>query len=376
MTLFYSHYRTNAVLSTLGLALPFRIFLTGILLWSVKSLSIEGGPRALGPSTTILSTGVSSLVTSADGMIVVGTKTGRILASPSTRIMQQDAVWHELDKEQYSPNYPIYSLAIGNELMFAGAGDRYVSVWTQKGARFHFQGKLGPHTGWVKDLAYCQNAKLLYSIGCNCVESWDITDTSTIRHVSKRSIENSPDTGSTLSSDLLSLCLVNGHCLLSGGVDGRIHVWSLDPQEMEPVHSSRIHDGRVNAMVYSSEMEVLFSVGYDGRIVASKLGQGGRGFEANSSLHVGDPSSRLTSLCLMTECKTGCRLVVGTTEGNVICIDAHGDLNSIDMKEYSSLAIAGEPMVYCLGAACSTTIGIEQSTILVGHAQGLVAIQQ
>jgi len=374
MILYYSQYRPDAVLSKLGLVSPFRMLLTGMLLWSVKPLSIQGGPRALGPSTTILSTGISSLVSSPDGMIVVGTKTGRILVSHRTRNMQQDTVWHELDKEQYITNYPIYSLAVGDDLMFAGAGDRYVSVWTQKGVSFNFQGKLGPHTGWVKDLAYCQNSKLLYSIGCNCVESWDITDTSTIRHVSKRSIENSPDTGSTLSSDLLSLCLVDGHCLLSGGVDGRIHVWSLDPLEMEPVLSSRIHDGRVNAMVFSSEMEVLFSVGHDGRIVASRLGKGR--LEGNSSLLVGDRSSRLTSLCLMSECRTGCRLVVGTAEGNIVCIDVHGDLNSIDMKEYSTFSIAGEPMVYSLGAVCSTTAARAQSTILVGHARGLVAVQQ
>ena len=347
---------------------PFRILLIGILGWSAKSWSTERGPRTLGPSTTILSTGISSMVSSDDGMIVVGTKTGRLLVSHRTGNTEpQDAVWQELDREQYSPNYPIYSLAMGNDVVFAGAGDKYVSIWTQRGSRLHFQGRLGPHTGWVKDVTYCQTSKLLYSIGCNCVESWDVADTSATRHVSKRSIENSPDTGYTLSSDLLSLCLVPSQCLLSGGVDGRIHVWSLDPLDLEPVHSSRIHDGRVNAMVYSSEMNVLFSVGHDGRIVASRLRTDPRGLEAKTNHRVGEASSRLTRLCLVTECANGCRLVVGTTEGNVICIDVGADL---DIKEYSTLSIVGAPMIYSLSTLS------DQSTILVGHAHGLVAIQR
>jgi WD40 repeat protein len=181
--------------------------------------------------------------------------------------------------------------------------------------------------------------------------------------------------GSTLSSDLLSLCLVADQCLLSGGVDGRIHIWSLNPLDMEPLQSSRVHDGRVNAMVYASQMKVLFSVGHDGSIIASKLWKGHRGLETISKLLVGEPPVRLSTLCLVNECKTDCRLVVGTTEGKVINIDVSLAHDGINLVEESRLSIDGEPMVYCLGIVCSSKDASEQSTILVGQAYGLIAIQ-
>jgi hypothetical protein len=58
---------------------PYRVLLIGILVWSVTSLSIKG-PGASCP-TTIFLTGVSSLVSSTDGLVVVGTKTGRFFVS-------------------------------------------------------------------------------------------------------------------------------------------------------------------------------------------------------------------------------------------------------------------------------------------------------
>jgi len=351
-----------------------RVIVACVLVPSVTSLNMEGSK--VSDLSNLLPSGVTSIISSTDGLLVTGTKTGRLfICQKIINGIGKDTAWEELDRKQYSPKYPIYSLALGKDTIFAGCGDRYVSVWTRQGMVFDFQRTLGPHTGWVKALAYCEDSNLLYSIGCNCIESWDVSDCLTTRHVSKRAIENSPDMGSTLSSDLLSLCLVRGKGLLSGGVDGRIHLWSLNPLEKEPIYSGRIHDGRVNAMVYASEMGMIFSVGHDGRVMVSRLEDDGRGFILISHLQVDESMSRLTTICV-TEVRTNaCRLVVGTTEGILFYIDVTSDCDTVIMKENSRLSIPSSPMVYSLSLAYPSVLSDEASIILVGHAQGMATVQ-
>lgn len=313
-------------------------------------------------------TGVTSIASSNHGLVVVGTKTGRILVS-SDDDRSEGLRWEEFDRAAYGPKYPIYSLSIGHNLVFAGAGDRYISVWTLEESGFGLRGILGPHTGWVKDLAYCENSSVLYSIGCNCIESWDVKDTSRVKHLSKRRIENSPEMGSTLSSDLLSLCLLSGECLLSGGVDGRIHTWSLDPMKNTPLYSSRIHDGRVNAVTYASQLRLIFSVGNDGKIATSQLTDGSDGLRVVSELVVDDKSVRLSSLHVTKQQGNTCLLVVGTTAGGVIFIEVRVDEGAIQMRIDRSFSLDGEPTVYSVGTYD------DDSSLLVGHAKGLVQIE-
>jgi hypothetical protein len=164
--------------------------------------------------------------------------------------------------------FPIYTLAFSknkpkNGVLFSGGGDRYVTVWRkqQQTSSSPPQGrnedlwttasqKLGPHTGWVKDVYYDGVNEILHSIGCNCIESWKKMPTEKendepilFSHWKKSTIESSPTAGSTLSSDLLCLCGTTSirqgtnnenlgrskmmdDLLLAGGVDGRIHVWN------------------------------------------------------------------------------------------------------------------------------------------------------
>ena len=208
-----------------------------------------------------------------------------------------------------------------HQLLFCGSGDRYITVWHNKGkgtSEEEEEGwsvvqRLGPHTGWVKALVPVETPAIklsasetknqplvggvrLHSIGCNRIETWDIfqteseqeqqqemSPTSQWRHTrTTRSIESCPNQGSTLSSDLLCLAAWQDK-LLSGGVDGRIHLWSSSPQQkMEPLQSIAAHQGRVNALATVALQQVsndhndnggtsassclLVSAGHDGAV--------------------------------------------------------------------------------------------------------------
>jgi WD40 repeat protein len=337
-----------------------------LLLTSTQTLglSFQRNPR----SPRFPATGVTSLVTQDDGTIIAGTKKGQTLCS---NYAENSTSWEELPG--YTSKFPVYSLASGKigdqKRIFCGGGDRYISVWGRDLDRLRFVETLGPHTGWVKDLAYDEASRMLFSIGCNCIETWNCKD-SPISHVYKRTIENSPDMGSTLSSDLLSLCLVEGGCLVSGGVDGRIHFWSSDPREMTPLFSKACHEGRVNSLVYASSMKTLFSVGHDGKLNAFDLSSAC--FVLNSELEiVGHP--RLTRLFVVEEASDHCALVLGTTDGQVILINVDSRGSRLQLAEVDRIELEKSPMIY---AICSSGLpeGARGLSILVGHATGIVEI--
>lgn len=354
-------------------------FLLTVLTTSTTALA---APKpTLQAKQKVLTTGITSLARSGDGAtIFAGTKDGRTLVS-SGNLLE----WDELPRKEEEPTtrYPVYSLASGfcndceGELIFAGAGDRFISVWQKKGGNGSFITSLGPHTGWVKDVVYCQETSTLFSIGCNCIESWDCGQVESISHVSKREIDNSPDMGSTLSSDLLSLCLIEGKGLLSGGVDGRIHLWSLDPLEIQPLSSSACHQGRVNAIVYSTTLDLAFSVGHDGRVVTSRL-------DANLVNLISDfeiaGTPRLSSISLLYEDATSCKLAVGTTDGQAILVSIDsGSRGSVKMTEECRLQIDDQPMVYSICNDIDSP-GSERNDcfqcfpMLVGHAKGMIEV--
>ncbi len=343
--------------------LPFSIFRD-----VANAIGVEGPFIA----KTLLSTGVSSLVLIRDGTtLVAGTKTGSILVSSlrSNKIdVIQNLSWEQLEADEYDPKFPMFSLASSrddeSEMIFAGNGDRFVSIWRRDSNDFSFLCTLGPHTGWVKDIAYRKSTATLFSIGCNCIESWDCWKAEW-NHLSKRKIENSPEMGSTLSSDLLSLCLIDDLCLVSGGVDGRMHLWSLDTLEIKPFFSCRSHDGRVNAMAFSAPLGFIFSVGHDGALVISEF-QVGR---LKTTLVVsvkGKP--RLSTLCIIHEDLLGCRLALGTTCGQIIVMTAKVRQDNVSVVEENRIAIEDQAMIYTL-RSCPI-----RRSILAGHAKGLVEI--
>ncbi|CAJ1966726.1 unnamed protein product [Cylindrotheca closterium] len=349
--------------------------------------------------------GITSLLKEEkSGTILAGTKSGEVLQS-----MDNAMTWTQLSGYNHKPKYPVYSLAVETKAsndndknsklgrIFCGRGDRYISVWDTE-IKEYVQ-RLGPHTGWVQDLAYNEDAQILYSIGCNCIEVWDCSgrDTSdgSIRHISKLSVENSV-LASTLSSDLLRLCLVDGQhvssdkergkgtkaekkIIMFSGVDGRIHLRSSYRQ------TSLVHKGRINALTYSSmKSQILFSVGNDGKLCASRINfYSSMEIELLAELELkGLP--RLTTVTILEEADNGeLYLVVGTTEGDIIFVSAKvkSSDNSITLMEGGTTNVHNGAKIYSAialpkGSPFEPNIEMGSShtgtrVLLVGHAKGL-----
>jgi hypothetical protein len=256
--------------------------------------------------------------------ICVGTKRGKIVF---VMLHQSDGVSTDSEKKLFNSikvdlfseqvdtsgfelkSYPIYSMIdvqkhSSNNIfgidVLAGGGDRYITVWectgkseSENNKLLKMKQQLGPHTGWVRDLALsnhltkndneCNNdRRVVFSIGCNCVEVW-IYNKEIYDHLCKLQIESSVDMGSTLSSDLL--CLATYSCngngtdsgehdmyLVAGGVDGRLHRWKA-PESVDGLKKSSefqqkgvisAHNGRVNNILICETFGALVTVGSDG----------------------------------------------------------------------------------------------------------------
>lgn len=188
----------------------------------VHSLSLS-----LGEETNIVNdVGITSLLARRQDEsdhfdLFVGTKRGTLL-----HFQYKDNDIDSLDeiRDEMTESKPIYSIASTTYgrlgavdkddatpfQLFCGGGDRYISVWQheQTDKNWRCSQRLGPHTGWVKDVLFDKHSHSLHSIGCNCIESWKrkviegSTDL-TWKHTAKRAIESSIEEGATLSSDLL-----------------------------------------------------------------------------------------------------------------------------------------------------------------------------
>lgn len=349
--------------------------------------------------------------------------------------------WIELKSNEYTTKYPIYSTAVmsgkrinspssenGNDdkkFIFCGSGDRWISVWKLGNANnddiiisnsrnqtldFEFVQKLGPHTGWVKGLVYDDRNRLLHSIGCNCIETWDCSSvdkghndhaSSPISHITKRTIENCPTTGSTLSSDLLCLCLLPSiakggkklpRLLVSGGVDGRIHLWLSKPTAERtyetttdfdrriPLHTTLAHDGRVNAIVYSSATNAIFTTGNDGLLCVFRASLN-QGFELVSRLKIEEGSkensSRITVASVTRDFdeQGRCSLVLGSSKGELYFvtaeINAEGGIDS--HVEGDCMIVAENSMIYTIASEKDSGPTVSPR-LWVGHASGLAMV--
>lgn len=345
--------------------------------------------------------------------------------------------WIELKSNEYTTKYPIYSTAVmsgtsenGNDdkkFIFCGSGDRWISVWKLANANnddiipnsrnqtpdFEFVQKLGPHTGWVKDLVYDDRNRLLHSIGCNCIETWDCSSvdkghdhaSNPISRITKRTIENCPTTGSTLSSDLLCLCLLPSiatdenelpRLLVSGGVDGRIHLWLSDPAAERtygtttttttdldgriPLHTTLAHDGRVNAIVYSSATNAIFTAGNDGLLCVFRASLD-RGFELVSRLKIeedsNENSSRITVASVTRDFdeQGRCSLVLGSSKGELWFVraetNAEGGIDS--HVEGDCMIVVENSMIYSIASEKDSRPTVSPR-LWIGHASGLAMV--
>lgn len=343
-------------------------------------------------------TGVTSLHSWNEAIVIAGTKAGRIHFK-DTGLLSEDRqdLWNEMGG--YESRYPIYSLSSSStssssdmksseevRLFFGGGGDRWISVWKssidENRPRFHFVQRLGPHTGWVKDLAFDGERGLLHSIGCNCIESWDCK-LFPIRHISKRLTDNSPTMGSTLSSDLLCLCIIPDDGLLAtGGVDGRIHLWLADPSyTTQVICSIGAHKGRVNSLTFSSLLGTLFSVSHDGSIQAYKVSQAARlEFLCKLDFNSEGRKYRMSSALILSELKREdnwfvCNLAVGSSGGDVMFVTAEIDSNRSFMTlRIDDRATVGESTtIYALLAQHRQDV-VSPPRLYIGHATGLATL--
>jgi len=349
---------------------------------------------------------------SEDSSLVIGTKKGEIYQSfldfDDLMGKQQDRInnvfdemkndqWIKLESKDYKTKYPIYSTAMisqdeyadpyGNFLCF-GSGDRWISVWKQNQLTgYEFMQKLGPHTGWVKSLVYDNRNRLLHSIGCNCIETWDCSNliqgnkNPMISRMAKRSIENSPTLGTTLSSDLLCLCLLpaidegSSSLLVSGGVDGRIHMWLSNPTHIKktcettakpnsriPLHTFLAHNGRVNAIVYSSATKMIITAGNDGSLCAFRVSLH-QGFEFVLKRNIqeelqGDLFKITAVVSIQEECERIFRLALGSSKGQLCFVTAEiNDKGIVNIHiDGDCVCVADNSMIYSIACEIDNSL--------------------
>lgn len=310
--------------------------------------------------------------------------------------------------------YPIYSMKFfvvkdGNIGLACGGGDRYLTIWQVNAtmgsssiidADWRIHATLGPHTGWVKDVAFDGLNHRLYSIGCNCIEAWGINESMSWHHLKKRTIESSPD-GATLSSDLLCLTMENSNLedtaaptLLSAGVDGRVHVWPndlIDACNLRPLRSVRAHDGRVNAIATArlSTATLLLSVSNDGTLQCRvfKKYSDKYIFDYRSVLSIGGDNLRMISMSCVTLAATsdsGERVLVamGTSDGHFTIAEVQqsklDEELSVQMNRKMPLAKLSDGSIHAIvnvpwngGDGGSST---SQKLFAVGHSNGLTLV--
>jgi hypothetical protein len=337
----YNRLQLSAATTVLGVLLHLHVFraivfslVASVAAWTLQPLTIRNCPAF--PNTGVTSLHPWKESDGTQNILIAGTKNGRIFR----RVAVDADDWILVNpKGVYDSKYPLYSLTSSFSHLFCGGGNRYISVWSQAETNdnpptplFHYQQELGPHTGWVKDLVYDHRHALLHSIGCNCIETWDCSS-QPFQHYTKRSIENSPTMGTTLSSDLLCLALIetnNEICLVSGGVDGRIHLWQSDPRQRswsggQLLDSKRVHNGRVNKIMYSAAIDAILSVGNDGTLSACrirKVAESNVSIDTLASFNMGasEDDLRLTALSFLGDNtdKMECIVAAGSADGQVL----------------------------------------------------------
>jgi len=278
-------------------------------------------------------------------------------------------------QQQSFPIYCIDSNPDGSTL-FCGAGDRQVAVWNRQqddvsGKSLVKSQSLGPHTGWVKDLEVDAQHQLVHSIGCNCIETWCWPPSGEEWvHKRKTTIESSPIAGCTLSSDLLCLQRVAfgkelEQRILAGGVDGRIHVW--ESGTMNHIGSFAAHSGRVNALSFLPQRELVLSGGSDGRL----LGWDSRHLSAVSepvvSWNFGD-QVRITALSHVTH-EADTIVLVGTNVGEIIVVELRDDH---DESQSQRLKLENDTAIYSF---CPLPTAFGSMEVLVGHANGICVLE-
>ena len=308
------------------------------------------------------------------------------------------------------PNHDNDDIGEHNYDLLTGGGDRYVTVWRRNNeGEWTVVDQLGPHTGWVKDLASCHFSTnvlqsdpesinderiFIFSIGCNCIEIWSAID-GRYKHIHKLQIESSVEMGCTLSSDLLCLATYSGNddndigqakesYLFAGGVDGCIHRWTLHNNKFLNAKVLSAHDGRVNAIAVCQTMNVLISVGSDGyfhcreirdsnpsewRVVSLSITDH-CGVANRTEVNAQSTQRKATSLCIVHEESKQAIIAVGTSCGYVALVNImKSDDNTVHASVLKDTSVADEEG-QVIHALCSKRYK-HSCRITIGHSNGL-----
>ncbi|KAK1746735.1 hypothetical protein QTG54_002079 [Skeletonema marinoi] len=330
--------------------------------------------------------------------------------------------------------YPIFSLMSlpihhHHHHVLSGSGDRYITIWEHDKRKhpnngvssWRIKAKLGPHTGWVKDLASSlpnpdrndqdNEEKFIFSIGCNCIEVWRTINGESYDHIHKLMIESSVEMGSTLSSDILCLATSpsyncntrqmseqekqqdhHSYYLLAGGVDGRIHQWTICNNSFPDAKVVYVpgHDGRVNALLTCDDLRAAVSIGNDGLVKCWKL-DCNESFSSVCSINVNDEchsvqdtntqeaktqevsTIKLTCSCILFEQKDLAIIGIGTACGKVLLAEISRDEKSDDVMSIGLLdeRTTVESSSDLIGGCNIHSIASQNNHIIIGHSKGI-----
>ena len=234
---------------------------------------------------------------------------------------------------------------------------------------------------------YCMMPRddMLHSIGCNCIESWKRKNdsiTSLWTHAAKRSIESSLEDGATLSGDLLCLCAsTTQDCFFAGGVDGRIHAWSI--MLRWKILSTQLAHTMDESMSWRTLQLPSFSfrpvtmapsnvAAFCHMMVANKVA---RRKDATILDANGNPL-RVTAFCILQENEEAIRFVLGTASGELICFHTATIKDSMVLGKDPASSRFGLPDDPMINAICVLEPPFDESnwSLAVGHSLGLSLI--
>jgi hypothetical protein len=360
---------TTACQTLIAIAKPTSFLLLTMILVAVVAtlyLVIHNNVQLHLPGTPTQGEGVTSLahlIVDEEWLLLCGTKKGSLRAFSLT----EDGVQQRTEVNVTNGRYPILSMAVDetDRTIFCGGSDRFVTILpyaaTHPHDTSHYCGsiadtqRLGPHTGWVQDVLLA-SSNLLYSIGCNCIESWHKQSDQKWKQGKRWVVDSDVEMGCTLSSDLLCLACQNG-TLYAGGVDGRIHVFRKEE------HSAMAaHKGRVNADMTTTScgIDYIISASHDGWVNKWKI----HPTDHTRLKHVQAFQSQERNTAILSirpdQNDTEGFFVVGTSRGTILLLS-----NSLDLLQ-----------TFCLPEPVAITAFLhvpDDKVVLVAHSLGLGA---
>ena len=228
---------------------------------------------------------------------------------------------------------------------------------------------------------------------CKGIEVWCTID-GVYKHVHKLQIDSSVKLGCTLSSDLLCLATADEESkskeknyIFAGGVDGRIHRWSIHSSSNDKFLSAgsfSAHDGRVNDLAVCQSMGILVSIGSDGYVHCRLMDNSCMNPSEWKvvSLDITDyfrkdsdtisTQRKATSLCIIHEDSSKAQICVGTSCGHAVLININKADDMMHASFISDVYIASEKVEgnVVVHALCSDQYE-DSSRILIGHSNGL-----